>query len=209
MGNSDDDSYKPNVSSDSNDSDNEPTNKKAKKSTNNKKTQYRRKNSTAISNKSSPVRISNYDTFFVNDVSESSDIEKIEAVGVDEESSEKQENSNGSSHIEIIEVDILNESNKKQENSTVENLSSSHLNQMQNEIKEIKIMLQSLTRQVAKIEVLLKYQKPQKHIANDMEHTDEDFIQKLESYGLPVSSKSKLDEIEKCLSNKEYKSKLV
>lgn len=206
MGNSDDDSYKTDLSSDSND---EPTNKKAKKSTKNKKTQHRRKKTTAISNKSAPVQISNYDTFFINDVNESSDIETIEADGVDKESSEKQEDSNGSSHIEIIEVDALDESNKKQEYSTEENLSSSPLNQMQNEIKEIKSILQSLTRQVAKIEVLLKYQKPQKHIANDIVHTDEDFIQKLESYGLPVATKSKLDEIEKHLSNKEYKSKLV
>lgn len=66
---------------------------------------------------------------------------------------------------------------------------------IKDDIKELKSMLGDVMRQVAQIKVLIKFQR----LPSVSQREDDNYLEVLQSYGLPISSKDKLDELEKTL----------
>lgn len=80
---------------------------------------------------------------------------------------------------------------------------------VRDEIRELKHVAYGLQRQLARIETLIKFQKEPAVDSDDIHSRKESYIEILQSYGLPIASKEKLDEIEQNLKAAEFKTKLV
>lgn len=77
---------------------------------------------------------------------------------------------------------------------------------MRDEIRELKHTQLKMLRQLARVEALIKFQKDQSTAA----HTENDScIDILQSFGLPIKSNEKLNEIEQNLKAVDFKTKLV
>lgn len=76
-------------------------------------------------------------------------------------------------------------------------------------LSELKNGMLGLKRQVARLEAFIKFQKGPAHDSPDFNSRKENYVETLRSYGLPINSKEKLDEIEENLKSTAYKTKLV
>lgn len=76
--------------------------------------------------------------------------------------------------------------------------------QLTQDMRELKDIVMDLKRHVARVEVLIKCQK-----SSVLNKSNENCMEVLQSFGLPIMEKSKLDELEKSLANKDNKARLV
>lgn len=80
---------------------------------------------------------------------------------------------------------------------------------VEDDIRELKHMMHGMQRQLARVETLIKFQKEAAGDSTDAQSRKETYIEILQSYGLPITSKEKLDEIEQNLKDVDFKKKLV
>lgn len=83
------------------------------------------------------------------------------------------------------------------------------LQSMRDEIREQRHEIHGLQRQLARIEALIKFQKESTGDSTDGHKENDSCMDILQSYGLPITSIEKLDEIEQNLKAVDFKFKLV
>lgn len=90
------------------------------------------------------------------------------------------------------------------ENDSMHSMLLRKLEDISHEMAELKAAMMSMKRQIVKVEVLIKCRRE-----NNYSETDVDFLNTLKSYGLPLTAKEKLDDLEKKLKDENEKTKLV
>lgn len=146
-----------------------------------------------------PIKNKNYNEFFKNvhnfpEKSSGSSAEmakNAETVTVEDDSSNSIHNSqhiSGQNYV-VVEEDLIQS--------------------MRDEIVEQKNAIFGMRRQLARIETLIKFQKESASDSTDGHPEKDSCIEILQSHGLPITSKEKLDEIEQNLKAVDFKTKLV
>lgn len=157
-----------------------------------KKTRILRKKKS--SSKEPSLQKKNYNTFFAgaasNQINESN-LPPPENHSRSKSSEDSMMNENNSESPAIGNDDIK---------AAIDNLKSEMLHQFSEFSQDLKM----LSKQVAAIEVLVKF-----HKKPDPIHLQENYVTVLKEYGLPIESKVKLDEIEKSLEDDKFKTRMV
>lgn len=153
----------------------------------------REKNSAkkAKKNDKNPIKSQNHNDFFINLKNSK---EMVVSSSDDESQDEHQtdaDNSNGETALNSMLVRQLEHISNQM------NRYAHDMSHLQNEMNVIK-------RLIVKVEVLIKLRK--ESTSSDL---DVNFLNTLQSYGLPIDTKEKLDALEKKLKNGDDKSKLV
>lgn len=165
--------------------------------------------------KRSPLKLRNFDDYFEN-------IEQQTAHASSQSQStlEKQTGVNDTSHQNAIQsspishVDIANNSHESTAGISDDSLHSmlnrklevisNQLNQYRNDVVVLTKEVMDTKRLIAKVEVLIKCRKE-----STSSDSDNDFLNTLQSYGLPIATKENLDNLELRLKNDDEKSQLV
>lgn len=160
--------------------------------------------------KRSPLKTRNHDDFFVNlDESGASNtedsLEETTNVADTLNQSVKQSNTNVDVQNNTTEcnADIDDDSLHAMLNRKLETISN-QLNLYSQDIGELKNEMLIIKRLVAKVEVLIKSRKE-----TTSSDSDTDFLGTLQSFGLPITTKENLDNLEQKLKSEDEKSKLV
>lgn len=150
-----------------------------------------KKQSTLQREKRPNIPIPNHDDFFkkIENNESSTPIDSSAGVELDSIESNIEVGNSGDTHSILI-----------QKLTTISN----QMNRQENETSEIKNELLVVKRLIAKVEVLLKSRR---EICTSSD-SDTDFLETLKSYGLPIETKEKFDELEE-LKNENEKAKLV
>lgn len=162
--------------------------------------------------KRSPIKARNHDNFFAandedNDALDTSQHLLQEPANVIDTSS-------GNVLPSVSSVDVHNNTTEPMNNIVGDSLHamlnrklesiSSQLNQNSHELGEMKNEMLIVKRLVAKVEVLIKCRRE-----SNSSDSDHDFLSTLQSFGLPITTKENLDNLEQKLKSEDEKLKLV
>lgn len=144
-----------------------------------------------------PIKNKNYNEFFKN-------------LGFASKSPEKLVETAENTEIITVPEDSIESSQTSQHTLEKNDSNAEHSNKsMQDDIRELTNVVYGLQRQLARVETLIKFQKENEADSGDINSRKESYIEILQSHGLPIASKEKLDEIEQNLKAVDFKTKLV
>lgn len=159
--------------------------------------------------KKSPVEIQNHDEFF-NDLenlnASNNSVELTHAGDASLQSNLNQNSIDSNGLVDSNGSGLVNGGDGALHSILIRKMEkiSNQLNQYDHDMGLMKKELTDIKRLIVKVEVLIKFRK--ESTGTD---SDPDFLQTLQKFGLPITTKEKLDDLEHKLQNEDEKAKLV